>query len=143
MGVLANRFILFSLVASRSLDVLAGLLNDNNPWTVKIAVQTYAGAYPLLFRSLCVSNFWCASASSALIFSASFAHRCANRNERPQWDTLSRAKSRIIELMWAPNTQAGVQFAAVKFLQKVILVQSRGIADPRVSCSFLVSRTPW
>jgi symplekin len=36
--------------------------------------------------------------------------------------------------MWAPSTQTGVQYAAVKFLQKVILVQSRGIADPRVSC---------
>jgi symplekin len=96
-------------LASRSLDILAGLLNDSSPWTVKIAVQTFAGAYPLLFR-------WF----------------CTNRNERPQWDTLSRAKSRIIELMWAPNTQAGVQFAAVKFLQKVILVQSRGIADPRL-----------
>jgi hypothetical protein len=35
--------------------------------------------------------------------------------------------------MWAPDAQAGVQFAAVKFLQRVILVQSRGIADPRVS----------
>jgi hypothetical protein len=46
-----------------------------------------------------------------------------------------RAKSRIIELMWAPGTQAGVQLAAVKFLQRVILVQSRGIADPRVSRS--------
>jgi symplekin len=35
--------------------------------------------------------------------------------------------------MWAPDAQAGVQFAAVKFLQRVILVQSRGVADPRVS----------
>ncbi|KAH9032328.1 Symplekin tight junction protein C terminal-domain-containing protein [Lactarius hengduanensis] len=96
-------------LASRSLDVLAGLLNDSSPWTVKIAVQSFAGAYPLLFRWL-----------------------CTNRNERSQWDTLSRAKNRIIEFMWAPNTHAGVQFAAVKFLQKVILVQSRGIADPRL-----------
>lgn len=37
--------------------------------------------------------------------------------------------------MWAPDVNAGVQLAAVKFLQKVILVQSRGIADPRVSDS--------
>lgn len=60
-------------------------------------------------------------------------HRCTNKNERLQWDTLSRAKSRIIEFMWAPNAHAGVQLAAVKFLQRVILVQSRGVADPRVS----------
>jgi hypothetical protein len=60
-------------------------------------------------------------------------HSCTNKNERLQWDTLSRVKSRIIEFMWSPNAHAGVQFAAVKFLQRVILVQSRGIADPRVS----------
>ena len=38
--------------------------------------------------------------------------------------------------MWAPDTQAGVQLAAVKFLQRVILVHSRGVADPRVSGVF-------
>jgi len=64
-----------------------------------------------------------------------FGDRCTNRTERPLWDTLTRAKSRIIEFMWAPDSQAGVQFAAVKFLQRVILVQSRGVADPRVSWS--------
>ncbi|KAH9983897.1 Symplekin tight junction protein C terminal-domain-containing protein [Russula compacta] len=96
-------------LAAQSLDVLTGLLNDDNAWTVKVAVQTLAGAYPLLFRRI-----------------------CTNKNERTQWDTLTRAKSRIIELMWAPDVHAGVQLAAVKFLQKVILVQSRGIADPRL-----------
>jgi hypothetical protein len=44
------------LVAFQSLDVLAGLLNDGNAWTVKIAVQTLAGAYPLLFRRMCVTH---------------------------------------------------------------------------------------
>ncbi|KAI0292278.1 Symplekin tight junction protein C terminal-domain-containing protein [Russula brevipes] len=96
-------------LAVQSLDVLVGLLNDDNPWTVKVAVQTIAGAYPLLFRRL-----------------------CTNKNERPQWDALTRAKTRIIEFMWAPDVQAGVRLAAVKFLQRVILVQSRGIADPRL-----------
>ncbi|KAI0255985.1 Symplekin tight junction protein C terminal-domain-containing protein [Lactifluus subvellereus] len=98
-----------SNLALQSLDVLAALLNDANAWTVKVAVQTFAGVYPLLFRRL-----------------------CTNRNERLQWDTLTRAKTRIIELALAPNTQAGVQYAAIKFLQKVILVQSRGVADPRL-----------
>ncbi|KAH9995475.1 Symplekin tight junction protein C terminal-domain-containing protein [Russula vinacea] len=85
-------------LALQSLDVLAGLLNDDNSWTVKVAVQTLAGAYPLLFRRL-----------------------CTNKNERPHWDTLTRAKSRIIELMWAPDVRLAV-----------ILVQSRGVADPRL-----------
>ncbi|KAH9965034.1 Symplekin tight junction protein C terminal-domain-containing protein [Lactifluus volemus] len=96
-------------LALQSLDVLAALLNDANAWTVKVAVQTFAGVYSLLFRRI-----------------------CTNRNERLQWDTLTRAKNRIIEFMWAPNTHAGIQLAAVKFLQRVILVQSRGVADPRL-----------
>jgi symplekin len=120
------------------LDVLAGLLNDNNAWTVKVAVQTFAGAYPLLFRRLCVTHTrrkFRTTDISIPSFSPPFLFECSctSKNERPQWDTLTRAKNRIIELMWAPDTQAGVQFAAVKFLQRVILVQSRGIADPRVS----------
>ncbi len=65
--------------------------------------------------------------------------RSTNKNERAQWDTLTRVKSRIIELMWAPDAQAGVQLAAGKFLQGVILVQSRGVADPRVSDNFFIS----
>jgi hypothetical protein len=40
--------------------------------------------------------------------------------------------------MWSPDAQAGVQFAAVKFLQMVTLVQSRGVADPRVSGTFFM-----
>jgi symplekin len=40
------------IVAVQSLDVLVGLLNDDSPWTVKVAVQSIAGAYPLLFRRL-------------------------------------------------------------------------------------------
>jgi len=70
------------------------------------------------------------------LFRFQFEYRCTNKNERAQWETLARAKSRIIEFMWAPDARAGVQFAAVKFLQRVILVQSRGVADPRVSVIF-------
>lgn len=40
------------LVASQSVDTLAGLLHDANPFTVKVAVQTLTTAFPLLFRQL-------------------------------------------------------------------------------------------
>ncbi|TFY75979.1 hypothetical protein EWM64_g8033, partial [Hericium alpestre] len=53
-------------LASQSLEVLAGLLNDPNPATVKVVVQTFATVYPLLFRYLCM-----------------------NRNARQQWDILA------------------------------------------------------
>ena len=39
---------------------------------------------------------------------------------------------RILELVWAPNVNNGVRLAAIKFAQRVILVQTRGINDPRV-----------
>jgi symplekin len=59
-------------------------------------------------------------------------HRCSNRNYRQQWDVLNSAKSRILEILYAQHTLAGVRIAAIKFMQKVILVQTRGATDPRV-----------
>lgn len=44
------------LVATQSLEVLAGILNERNVNTVKVAVQTFATVYPLLFRQLYVSS---------------------------------------------------------------------------------------
>lgn len=61
--------------------------------------------------------------------------RCVNRNNRRPWDILIQTKAKIIEFVWAPNTNSGVRLAALKFMQRVILVQSRGINDPRVRLS--------
>ncbi|KAI0372816.1 hypothetical protein BV20DRAFT_1034476 [Pilatotrama ljubarskyi] len=96
-------------LADQSLEILAGLLNDGNVNTVKVTVQCFPTVYALLFRSL-----------------------CANRNNRRPWDILSQAKGRILEYVWAPNVNSGVRLAAVKFMQRVILVQTRGISDPRL-----------
>jgi symplekin len=35
-------------------------------------------------------------------------------------------------MVYAQHTPAGVRIAAIKFMQKVILVQTRGVTDPRV-----------
>ena len=61
-----------------------------------------------------------------------FSLRCSNRNYRQQWDVLNGAKSRILEMVYAQHTPAGVRIAAIKFMQRVILVQTRGVTDPRV-----------
>jgi hypothetical protein len=59
--------------------------------------------------------------------------RLQNRYARQQWDTLTQAKSRILEFVWSQApVSAGIRLAAVKFMQRVILVQTRGVADPRV-----------
>ncbi|RDX54248.1 hypothetical protein OH76DRAFT_1398571 [Lentinus brumalis] len=96
-------------LADQSLEMLFGLLNDPNVNTVKVAVQCFPTVYALLFRTLCL-----------------------NRNNRKPWDILSQAKMRILEMVWAPNINNGVRLAAIKFAQRVILVQTRGINDPRL-----------
>ncbi|THH18059.1 hypothetical protein EW146_g2859 [Bondarzewia mesenterica] len=96
-------------LASQFLDVLVGLLNDPSPHIVKMVVQMFATVYPLLFRFF-----------------------CSNRSNRQQWDILTRAKMRILDFVWAPAVSAGIRLSAVKFMQRVILVQTRGIADPRL-----------
>lgn len=61
------------------------------------------------------------------------AGRCTNRQHRTTWDSLTACKTRILELVWSPTVSLGVKLAALKFMQRVILVQTRGVSDPRVS----------
>ncbi|KAF8661382.1 hypothetical protein AX16_001475 [Volvariella volvacea WC 439] len=96
-------------MASQSLDTLAQLLDDPNPAIVKVVIQCLTGVYPLLFRLL-----------------------CTNRSNPAAWTTLSTCKARILEIVWTPNVGMGMKLSAVKFLQRVILVQMRGIPDPRL-----------
>ncbi|GJJ11108.1 hypothetical protein Clacol_005339 [Clathrus columnatus] len=96
-------------LGAQSLDALAGLLNDSSPATVKVVIQCFATIYPLLFRLY-----------------------CSNRTLRQPWETLLKAKAQILELITAPHASAGVKVAALKFMQRVILVQTRGISDPRL-----------
>ncbi|KZP11483.1 hypothetical protein FIBSPDRAFT_800184 [Athelia psychrophila] len=96
-------------LASQSVDTLANLLYDANPSTVKIVIQTFTTVFPLLFRVL-----------------------CNNRNMRPQWDTLSQCKDRILNLVWSPHVNSGMKLSAVKFMQRLILVETRGVSDPRL-----------
>ncbi|SJL03526.1 related to Symplekin [Armillaria ostoyae] len=96
-------------LASQALDTLAQLLDDRTPAIVKVVIQCLTTVYPLLFRFL-----------------------CSNRSNPAAWDTLSTCKTRILEFVWNPHANSGVKVSAVKFMQKVILVQTRGISDPRL-----------
>jgi len=40
---------------------------------------------------------------------------------------------RVMEYSVHPTTPLGVRLASIKFLQRVILVHSKGVTDPRVS----------
>lgn len=35
--------------------------------------------------------------------------------------------------MWSSTTSNGVKLSAIKFIQRIIIVQTRGISDPRVA----------
>ena len=62
----------------------------------------------------------------------SLSYRCTNRTHRQQWDILSQSKSRILDFVASPTVNNGVKLSAVKFMQRVILLQTRGVSDPRV-----------
>ncbi|KAF8216368.1 Symplekin tight junction protein C terminal-domain-containing protein [Mycena galopus ATCC 62051] len=96
-------------LGSQTLDTLAQLLDDPNPAIVKVVVSCLTTVYPLLFRLL-----------------------CTNHSNPAAWNTLSTCKARIIEFVWAPATSNGVRFSSIKFLQRVILLQTRSISDPRL-----------
>ncbi|KAF9221332.1 hypothetical protein BS17DRAFT_785211 [Gyrodon lividus] len=96
-------------LSSQSVETLGSLLHDANARTVKVAIQCLTTVCPLLFRSL-----------------------CANRTHRQQWDILCQCKSRILEFVALPTANNGVKLSAVKFMQRVILLQTRGVSDPRL-----------
>ncbi|KIK09035.1 hypothetical protein K443DRAFT_672073 [Laccaria amethystina LaAM-08-1] len=96
-------------MASQALDTLAQLVDDPKPAIVKVVIQCLTTMYPLLFRQL-----------------------CTNRSNPSAWNTLSACKNRIIELVWSQTVSVGVKLSAMKFVQRVILVQTRGISDPRL-----------
>ncbi|EGN96587.1 hypothetical protein SERLA73DRAFT_111193 [Serpula lacrymans var. lacrymans S7.3] len=96
-------------LASQSVDTLTALLNDSNQNTIKVAIQCLTTVYPLLFRML-----------------------CSNRTNRQPWDSLSQCKARILEFVWAPKANNGIRISSLKFMQRVIIVQTRGVSDPRL-----------
>ena len=71
-----------------------------------------------------------------------FARRWTNRTVPELWTKLAAVKTRI--LSWATTgadedgtpIKKGQRTQAIKFLQKAVLVQTRGVNDPRVSSPF-------
>jgi len=61
------------------------------------------------------------------------ANRCTNRDEKAIWDKMASIKSRVLGL-W-DNESEGIRLACIKFVQRVILVQTPGASDPRVRFS--------
>ncbi|KXN86580.1 Symplekin [Leucoagaricus sp. SymC.cos] len=96
-------------MALQLLDPLAQLLGETDVHFVKVTIQCFTTVYPLLFRHLCI-----------------------NRSNPNPWHTLTACKNRIIDLVWSTVVNAGVRLSAMKFAQRVVLVQTRGVQDPRL-----------
>ena len=62
-------------------------------------------------------------------------NRCTNRSQKSAWETLSECKKKILEVFWSTSATGGIKLASLKFVQRVILVQTRGVTDPRVRSS--------
>ncbi|KAI4517175.1 hypothetical protein K525DRAFT_281044 [Schizophyllum commune Loenen D] len=102
-------------LALSTLSTLSQLLDDASPAIVKVAIQALTGAYPLVFRQLCIT-----------------------RSNPAAWETMTSAKSRILDIVRTPEgiLPSGVRLAAIKFAQRTVILQSRGTssnapADPR------------
>ncbi|KAG8821629.1 hypothetical protein FRC19_007529, partial [Serendipita sp. 401] len=90
-------------------DPLRELLADQNPFYMKLAIQTLGSVYPQVFR-LC----------------------CSDPSLHPHWLKMVDVRTRVLDYNTHPTTPLGVRLAVVKFIQRVILVHSKGPSDPRL-----------
>lgn len=61
-----------------------------------------------------------------------------NANDAQNWEIMSAIKANILRRM--DSAPPGVRICCVKFLQQVVLVQTPGVVDPRVSSIGLSER---
>ncbi|KAF8544419.1 hypothetical protein BDD12DRAFT_815871 [Trichophaea hybrida] len=94
-------------LALACLDTMLRLLSENESEILKGVLQCSASVYPIIFR-----------------------HLCSNRNDSDTWNKMVAIKSKILNLWDVAPTS--VRICCIKFVQRVILVQSRGITDPRL-----------
>lgn len=90
-------------------DALRDLLADHNPFYMKLAIETLGSIYPQVFR-LC----------------------CLDPNMHQHWIKMVDARTRILDYNLHPTSPLGVRIAVAKFLQRVLLVHSKGPSDPRL-----------
>src|SRR5436190_8374242 len=57
--------------------------------------------------------------------------RCSNRNDTITWEKMTTIKTKILR-MWDFGSE-GIRLSCIKFVQRIILVQTPGATDPRVS----------
>ncbi|EPQ28470.1 uncharacterized protein PFL1_03773 [Pseudozyma flocculosa PF-1] len=89
-------------------EALLTLLREGDRKLSKIAVQTFASAYPSLFRIA-----------------------CQDRSKQALWKSTEAVRAQVVRLF--DSGSPGVRIAAIKCFQRIIQVHSRGAGDPRAS----------
>ncbi|PWW79228.1 hypothetical protein C7212DRAFT_288366 [Tuber magnatum] len=95
-------------LAVACLDTMVRLMDEREAGILKSVVQCSASVYPLIFRYI-----------------------CNNREDAATWKKMDVLKAKILSL-WDTGP-VGVRLCCIKFVQRVILVQSRGVTDPRLA----------
>ncbi|KAK9468975.1 hypothetical protein V1512DRAFT_220667 [Lipomyces arxii] len=103
-------------LAIECLNTVEILVNEDDVEVLKNIVQCCASLYPLVFK-----------------------HICENEDDTEVYKKLSGIKSRILQL-WDSGSE-GVRLGCIKFVQRVIAVQTPGTKDPRLADSADVSLT--
>lgn len=135
-----------SLLALQVLEI--GICRSQLPFEIKTSlaltsVETLAPMLqlPAVPSSMSTARLKSLVAISASIYPLIFRHLCSNKTNTLLWGTLSRLRDVI--LRWATEgvderrqrVPRGVRLSAIKFLQRVVLVQTKGSNDPRVRLS--------
>ncbi|KAF3909175.1 Symplekin [Orbilia brochopaga] len=103
-------------LALTCLGPLMTLLSELETGILKNVIQCSSSIYPLIFRYI-----------------------CHNKTDVPIWQQMVAIKSKILSML---DTGAeGVRLACIKFVQRIILVQTPGASDPRLVDKSEVSLT--
>ncbi|KAK9461347.1 uncharacterized protein V1516DRAFT_675702 [Lipomyces oligophaga] len=98
------------------LDTIKLLLEDNDPILRRHIIHCSSLIYPLVFK-----------------------HMCSNKSDRDVWHSLLELKSRILQI-WEESA-IGMKIICIKFVQRVVAVQTPGTKDPRLADSNDISLT--
>ncbi|KAK6540997.1 hypothetical protein TWF694_008378 [Orbilia ellipsospora] len=103
-------------LALTCLEPLLTLLGELETGILKNVIQSSSSIYPLIFRYI-----------------------CNNKTEAAAWQKMVSIKSKILSML--DSAAEGVRLACIKFVQRIILVQTPGASDPRLVDKSEVSLT--
>ncbi|KAK9325095.1 hypothetical protein V1517DRAFT_315366 [Lipomyces orientalis] len=104
------------VLAVACLHTIEILFEETDLHVVKNLIQCSASIYPLIFK-----------------------HICANKSDKETLHRITAIKSKILGL-WDSGSE-GIKICCIKFVQRVIAVQTPGTKDPRLADSSDVSLT--